>query len=544
VKTPALILCFSLLTLSSTQGIEPSETFPIWPGNPPGTNYARGDEKKVEGRPRPFYQLTDISKPTVSVFLPPKEKRLGAALLVLPGGGLQRLAYEHEGLEVGEWAVAHGLAAFVVKYRVPAPAATGTQDAQRALSLVRARAKEWDVDPESIGAIGFSAGAEVAAWMVTHQSPRLYEAIDASDSFSCRPDFVALIYPGGLTSFGNPGAVKEPIASKIKSDSPATFIAQASDDAAENSLAYALALKKARAQVELHLYRDGAHGFGVRDSGSPVGSWTARFEEWMRSLGYMDTPAVRAYARDFAKASEGDGTLPRFPEAATLEDAFAAQKRLVRGFKDATIAGFKGGVVTDESQRSLGLNHPLTAVLLGSGRLKAADHPVIELASAPDTMVETEIGYVIGENLATQIPTDEQAREAVQNIVPVIELPRNYARRMDVSALSAKDMVASNMGSARYIVGTPQKASIDANAIKVSLKRDGKTLHETSGAYVKGGQWTNLRLLLNQLTAHENTVRAGSIVICGALGGPKPGEAGKYQADYGELGSIEFELRK
>jgi 2-keto-4-pentenoate hydratase/acetyl esterase/lipase len=511
---------------------------------PPGQSSARGEERKVEGRPRPFYQLTDISKPTVSVFLPPKDRRLGTALLILPGGGLQRLAYEHEGLEVAEWAVSRGLAAFLVKYRVPAPATTGTQDGQRALSMIRARAKEWGIDSESIGAIGFSAGAEIAAWMITHHDPRQYETIDASDSFSCRPDFVAMIYPGGLT-FGNSGTVKEPLGSKIGRDSPPMFFVHASDDAAENSLAYAVALKKARVPVEVHIYRDGAHGFGVRESGSPVGTWTARFEDWMRSLGYLDKPSVRSYAYDFAAALQSNGALPRFPDAATLEDAFAAQRRFVRGLKDGTMAGFKGGAVTDEAQKSLGLNHPLTGVLLSSGRLNAADKPVIQLAPAPDTIVETEIGYVIGENIATQLANDTQARECVQSIVPVIELPQNYARRMGTSALTAKDMVASNVGSTRYIVGTPKNAvGLDANAVKVSLKRDGQTLHETTGASVKGGQWTNLRMLLNQLTAHGHTVRAGSIVICGALGGPKPGEPGRYQADYGELGSIEFELQK
>lgn len=497
----------------------------------------------MEGRPRPFYQITDVSKPTVSVFLPPKERRLGTALLILPGGGLQRLAYEHEGLEVAEWAVARGLTAFLVKYRVPAPAVSGTQDGQRALSLIRARANEWDIDPESIGTIGFSAGAEIAAWMTTHPSPRQYETIDANDSFSCRPDFVAMIYPGGL-SVGNSSAIKEPIGSRINSDSPPIFLVHASDDAAENSLAYALALKKARVPVEVHIYRDGAHGFGVRDSGLPVGGWTARFEDWMRSLGYLDTPAVRSYVHDFAKAVQSDGTLPRLPETATLEDAFAAQKRFVRGLKDTTIAGFKGGAVTEEAQKSLGLDHPLTGVLLSSGRLNGADKPVIRLASAPDTMVETEIGYVIAENIATQLANDTQARESVQSIVPVIELPQNYARRMGVSALTAKDTVASNIGSARYIVGAAKDRTLDTNLTKVSLKRDGQVLHETTGAYVKGGQWANLRLLLNQLTAHGQTVRAGSIIICGALGGPKPGEPGKYQADYGELGSIEFELQR
>jgi 2-keto-4-pentenoate hydratase/acetyl esterase/lipase len=539
----SLVVGFSFIALASASAIEPSETFPIWPGVPPGQTGAHGEEKRVEGRPRPFYQITDVSKPTVSVFLPPKEKRLGTALVIVPGGGLQRLAIETEGFEVADWAVAHGIAAFIVKYRVPAPAASGAQDTERAMSLIRARAKEWEIDPESIGVIGFSAGGEIAARMVTENNPRMYEALDTNDSFSCRPDFVAMIYPGGLTA-GNSFNIKEPIASKIDRDSPPMFFVHASDDQAENSLAYALALKRARVPVEVHIYREGAHGFGMRESGLPVGHWTERFEDWMRSLGFLDKALVRNYVRSTREGLKSDGALPRFPDAGTLEDAFFAQKRLMRELKDTAIAGYKGGVVTDEAQKSLGLDKPLTGVLLTSGRLNAAIKPVIQLASAPDTVVETEIGYIIGENIATELVNDTQAQECVQSIVPVIELPQNYARRMGVSKLTAKDMVASNIGSAQYIVGTAKNPPLDTDAIKVSLKRDGQTLHETTGAYVKGGQWANLRLLLNQLTSHGYVVRAGSVIICGALGGAKPGEPGKYQADYGELGSIEFELRK
>jgi 2-keto-4-pentenoate hydratase/acetyl esterase/lipase len=478
----------------------------------------------------------------VSVYLPPKARRLGTALMILPGGGLQRLAYETEGLEVADWAVAHGISAFIVKYRVPAPAITGTMDGQRALSLIRARAKDWDVDPASIGTIGFSAGGEIEAWMVAYANERQYETIDANDSVSCRPDFVAMIYPGGLTAGNNMSAIKEPLAGKINSDSPPMFFAHASDDQAENSLAYALALKRARVPVEVHIYRDGAHGFGMRDSGLPVGTWKERFVDWLGELGFMDKPEVRAFAREFSDALKTNVSLPHFPGAASMEDAFAAQKRLVRSTSGTTIAGFKGGAVTDESQKILGVDGPLTGVLFGSGRLNAADKPVIPLASAPDTVVETELGYVIGENIATQIGNDTQARECVQSIVPVIELPQNYSRRMG-GALTARDTVALNMGSTRYIVGTAQRPPSDADAIKVSLKHDGKVLHETSGAYVKGGQWSNLRLLLNQITAHGQIVRGGSIIICGALGGAKPGEPGKYVADYGDLGAIEFELK-
>ena len=539
----SLVLGFSFIALATAVAIEPSETFPVWPGVPPGQTGARGEEKRVENRPRPFYQITDVSKPTVSVFLPPKEKRLGTALVILPGGGLQRLAIETEGFEVAEWAVAHGITAFMVKYRVPAPAASGAQDAERAISLIRARAKDWDIDPDSIGAIGFSAGGEVAARIVTENNPRMYETVDTNDSFSCRPDFVAMIYPGGLTA-GNSFNIKEPINSKIDRSSPPMFFVHASDDQAENSLAYALALKRARVPVEVHIYREGAHGFGMRESGLPVGGWTDRFHDWLRSLGFLDKALVRTYARSLQEGLKTAGPLPRFPEAGTLEDAFFAQKRLLRELNDATVGGYKGGVITDAAQKTLGVDKPLTGVLLASGRLNAASKPVIQLGSEPDTIVETEFGYVIGETIATELIDDTQAQECVQSIVPVVELPQNYARRMGVSALSAKDMVGANLGAARYIVGTAKNPPADADALKVTLKRDGQTLHETTGAYAKGGQWANLRLLINQLTSHGYVIHAGSIVICGALGGSKPGEPGKYTADYGDLGTIEFELQK
>lgn len=536
------VCLFTFLATVVARAIEPSEVVPIWPGEPPGQGLARGEEKVVPARPRPFYQLTDISKPTLSVYLPPKERRTRTALLILPGGGLQRLAYEHEGLEVAEWAVKHHIAAFLLKYRVPAPATVGTADGQRALSLIRSRAAEWDVDADSIGVIGYSAGGEIAAWMVTHHAERQYAVLDAIDTVSCRPDFAALIYPGGLTARGG-GGIKEPIAGKIGPDSPPMFFVHASDDSAENTLAYALALKRARVPLEAHIYRDGGHGFGVRNSGSPVGGWPDRFEDWMTSLGFLDPAGVRNYAREFASGVKGGGKLPMFPTGLTRDDATRAQRRLVReAVKGDAIAGFKGAGITAEARKKLGVDQPLTGVLFRSGRLNAADHPVIDLAAAPDTMVETEVGYLIGVDISYEVLNSNQARDAVQSIVPVIELPVNYTRRGGGS--TALDMIASNIGSARYIVGTSKApGSLKADEIKVRLQRNDQTLHEAGVNSIDSGQWEHLRQLLNQITRAGHTVREGSLIISGALGGPKPAEPGKYTAEFGELGSIEFEVK-
>lgn len=531
--------------IERASAIEPVEVFQVWPGEPPGDTREIGEEKILEGRRRPFYQITDVSVPTVSVFLPPKEHHTGNAILVCPGGGLQRLAIEHEGLEVADWLTAHGITAFVLKYRVPAPVSYGLRDAQRALGLIRARADEWAVDPENIGILGFSAGGEIAAWLSTHYSERQYDRIDDNDSFSCRPDFAALIYPGGLIERGS-GALKESIASRINRDTPPMFLAHAFDDSCENSLQMVLSLKRARVPAEVHIFQEGAHGFGVRETGHPVNDWRERFLEWMQSWGFRDKRSVRDYERAFSRALQGDGALPRFSEnnpQATLEDAYAAQKRLVRRrLNDLTLAGFKGGVISEAAQQRLGIDRPLTGVLFQEGQLNAEDRPVVEIPDDLGLVIETEIGYIVSVDIGYHVLTAEQAKGAAQAVVPVIELPLDYSPRAGTG--TAADMVAMNMGSSKFIIGNrTHPDEVDPDAVAITLKREGRTLHETTGATAKGGQWENLRTIINQLVDQGYTLRQGSVIISGALGTVHPGEPGHYRADYGELGVIEFELR-
>ena len=184
-------------------------------------------------------------------------------------------------------------------------------------------------------------------------NPRLYEALDTNDSFSCKPDFVAMIYPGGLTA-GNSFNIKEPIASKIDRDSPPMFFVHASDDQAENSLAYALALKQARVPVEVHIYRDGAHGFGMRQSGVPVGNWTDRFEDWMRSLGFLDKAFVRNLCRTVREGLKSDGATAAIPRGGHFGRRVLRSKAFAAGTQGQHRRGYKGGVVTDKAQKSLG----------------------------------------------------------------------------------------------------------------------------------------------------------------------------------------------
>ncbi len=533
---------------------QPDETMGLWPGAAPGETGAIGPEHIVPARPRPFDQITDVTVPTLAVFQPSPAKRTGTAVLVIPGGGLERLAIEHEGYEVAEWLNEHGITAFLLKYRVPPrdPAQrwkVGLQDAQRALGLIRSRAAAWGVEPDAIGTIGFSAGGEINVMLsVYHAEPRQYPPMDAADAVSTRPDFNIAIYGGG---FVNPqtNELRADITSRLTKDTPPMFIAHAFDDAALNSIILMNALKRANVASELHLFGTGGHGFGVRDTGLPVGHWGDLCLNWLKWQGYLDAPAVRTYARDLAAARDsGAATLPRLGAAlpgANLADAFAAQKRLVRASlaQGDAVAGYKAAYVTTAAQASLGLSGPLHGVLFKSGRIESIPAATVPLDPKRPILVETEIGYVIAVDIGTKLRVPRQALTAIESLVPVIELPVNVGSLMG-GKIGAPDAVAANAGSSRYIVGLPVAPEVAGNldALAVSLQRDGRMLHQATGAEVKGGQAENLMTLINQILDQGRVIHKGDLLICGALGGAKPAEKGGYTARYGPLGTIEFKL--
>ena len=266
------------------------QTFDVWPGKAPGEQGDIGPERILPPRgEKPVQRVTDVTKPTVTVFRAPEDKRNGAAVLVCPGGGYNILAFDLEGTEVARWLNSIGVTAFVLKYRVPrrkerpkheAP----LQDAQRAMSLVRSKAKQWQVDPERIGILGFSAGGHLSAATSTNFDRRTYEPLDAADKVSCRPDFAVLVYPAYLTEGDNLAAEI-----RVNSESPPIFFAHAGDDriSAENSVAMYMALRKAGVGGELHIYETGGHGFGLRPSSSPSSTWPARCEAWMKNRGLL-----------------------------------------------------------------------------------------------------------------------------------------------------------------------------------------------------------------------------------------------------------------
>jgi len=176
----------------------------------------------------------------------------------------------------------------LLKYRVPKRENGALQDIQRAVGLVRSRAKEYGVDPQRIGVLGFSAGGNLCAGLCANDSARAYPAMDEADAVSCRPDFQILVYPGGLVPKDEPGKLAPHLA--VTTNTPPAFIVMAADDpvGVENALGYALALKQAKVPFELHVYPTGGHGYGLRRTPEPVTTWPDRATEWMKDRGWLE----------------------------------------------------------------------------------------------------------------------------------------------------------------------------------------------------------------------------------------------------------------
>lgn len=248
----------------------------------------------------------DADIPTLTPFLPPKEKATGAAIIVCPGGGYSHLS-DREGKPVAEWLNSIGITAFVLKYRIgpryhhPAP----LQDAARAIRTVRARAKEWNLDPERIGILGFSAGGHLASTVGTHFSGGKPDATDPIERVSSKPNVMILIYPvitmRDKTHAGskknllgdNPSPELVTLLSndeQVTKDTPPAFLVHTENDTAvpvENSLLFISALRKAGVPFEFHLYERGRHGFALGDNDPSLSSWMGRCADWLRLRNFV-----------------------------------------------------------------------------------------------------------------------------------------------------------------------------------------------------------------------------------------------------------------
>ncbi len=236
-------------------------------------------------------RITNVSEPTITIYHAPDEVASGAAMIVCPGGGYNILAYDLEGDEVCEWLNNLGITAVLLKYRVPrreglekheAP----LQDVQRTIGYVRANAENLNIDSKRIGVMGFSAGGHLAAMVSNNFLKRTYSAIDVTDKVSCRPDYCLLVYPAYLDGENFQLAPEL----KVSSATPPTMLIQAEDDKSyiNSSIFYYYALKEAGVPAWMHLYSQGGHGYGLRDTGASVNEWPDRAEDWFREIGLIE----------------------------------------------------------------------------------------------------------------------------------------------------------------------------------------------------------------------------------------------------------------
>jgi acetyl esterase/lipase len=281
----------------------------LWPGAAPDESGIIGaeifrmspklDKKQVEVT-ESTKLVTNVAKPTLTIYRPAKDKDTGTTVLICPGGGYWNLYWELEGEEVAAWLTKLGVTGIILKYRVPRrpddtkgePARRPLQDAQRAVSLVRGKAKQWGIDPKKIGMIGFSAGGHLAVAAATSFEKRTYEPNDDIDQISCRPDFAIAAYSGYLKAKD-----KDELAPglRIPADTPPVFLVHGGADIVSDpahSVVMYQALKRAGVPAELHIYATAAHDFGVRPSDHPCSTWTRSCADWLRYQGFLKAKAA------------------------------------------------------------------------------------------------------------------------------------------------------------------------------------------------------------------------------------------------------------
>lgn len=271
----------------------------LWSASPPGPDREIGEEQDVtKSKDRPVagkrvVRLGNVSTPQLHVYQPDENKRNGSCVLICPGGGFNILAWDLEGTEVAKWFNTIGVTAAVLKYRVPTRGIDPkwllpVQDAQRAISIVRSRAREWKIESQRVGIMGFSAGGYTAAHTALAKK-RLYKPVDDADKESCEPNAAMLIYAAYLSSDDNTKLSDE---LRVTEKSPPMFLVHAFDDRipAEGAMLLTLAMKKAKVSSELHVYDTGGHGYGMRPVKElPVTFWPQRCEDWLRRISWLKT---------------------------------------------------------------------------------------------------------------------------------------------------------------------------------------------------------------------------------------------------------------
>jgi acetyl esterase/lipase len=292
---------------------QPSETIDLWPGGAPGMPATPPVETVVEESPDRSINdraVQGVAIPRLVVFRPRTPN--GSAMLLIPGGGYRRIVIDREGYELARYLSDRGITCFVLFYRLPGDGWKNApevplQDAQRAMRLIRARAADYGIAPERVGAMGFSAGGHMCAELAVRYDARVYDPVDAADAMTPKPFIAAPIYPvismippaahsgsRNLLLGDNPSRALQDLHSPflhVTADTPPCFLCAAEDDATvpvENTLMFHQALRAKRVLVAMHLFTHGGHGFGLRRAiGKPVAIWPELFLDWARAEGFV-----------------------------------------------------------------------------------------------------------------------------------------------------------------------------------------------------------------------------------------------------------------
>jgi acetyl esterase/lipase len=301
-------LIFTFISLSMIGSAFSQKTIKVWTGQITGS-IENISVKEITDSSDNWIKTRNITDPTFDMYPVSAEKSNGTSVIICPGGAYWALAIKHEGSDIAKWFNIMGITAFVLKYRLPldgimADKSIGPlQDAQEAMRNIRRHAKEWNINPDKIGIMGFSAGGHLASTLSTRFNDKVYKPVDTT---SARPDFSILIYPvismdATMTHMGSRENLigKNPSTETVKrfsndlqvtKNTPPAFLAHSMDDDAvpvQNSISYALALKKYKIPCELHIYEKGGHGYGLGRSIDTESTWPEACIKWLRARGFL-----------------------------------------------------------------------------------------------------------------------------------------------------------------------------------------------------------------------------------------------------------------
>ena len=308
MKTRNLLTVIIIAIISVLNSNAQQKTMDLWPGGIPGLVFTDSYIEKSTASEGLITRFEKPTNPMIYIFLPPREKATGTAVLICPGGGYAALAFGHEGNAIASWLNDNGIAGIILKYRLPSDlimkdkSIGPLQDAQEAMRIIRRNAVAWNIDPKKVGVIGFSAGGHLASTLSTHYADKVY---DVADTISARPDFSLLIYPVITmdSSFTHAGSRKNLIGDKpsdeaIKSFSnelqvnektPPAFMVHSADDQTvpvKNSIVYYEQLVKYKIPSELHIFQKGGHGYGLGGSKDTQSAWPGLCINWLKASGF------------------------------------------------------------------------------------------------------------------------------------------------------------------------------------------------------------------------------------------------------------------